>query len=136
MNIDRENNNRYLIFRHENEDDVKIIEFNGDYYSTNDVINGKYYYYQSNSNDINYSLLNNNYTYVLKGGFCIENMPYSSSITIEELVAPIGFMITEPIYHITPNISYSEITFRNFRVNEFDILPKKKFIVPKTCIEA
>lgn len=136
LNINRENNYKYLIYKHENSDVAKVVEFTSDSFSTNDIENGKYYYYQSNDNTIDYSLLNNKYTIVVKGGFVIENMPYSSSLTIEELKAPKGFMITEPIYRISPNIAYSEITFRNFRVNEFDILGKKKFKVPRTCIES
>lgn len=135
LNIDRENDYKYLIYKHETDVNPTIIEFNSN--SLNKKVDkaGKYYYYQSNSNEINISLLNKDYITVMQGGFVIENMPYSSSITVEELQAPKGFIITEPIYHITPVISYSEITFKNYRINSFDILPAKKFKIPKTCID-
>lgn len=135
LNVQRENDNKYLVYRLENEIDAHIVEFIDSYYSTKVNKNGKYYYYQTNSNIIDESLLNNQFIFVTTGGFLIQDLPYSSSLTIEELKAPEGFMITDPIYYISPNISYSEITFHNFRINEFDILAKKKFKVPKTCIE-
>lgn len=134
LNIEREDDNRYLIYKHIDDTEAKVVEFDGDVYMEYVDKPGKYYYYQSNSQLIDYSLLNDNYINVLKGGFSIDNMPYSSSITVEELEAPKGFIITEPIYVITPDIAYSEITFKNYRINSFDIIPAKKFRIPKTCI--
>lgn len=134
LNIERENNYQYLIYKHIDEDNVNIVEFDDDIYMKYVDKPGKYYYYQSNSNIVDYNLLNNDYINVLKGGFSIDNMPYSSSIVIEELMAPKGFIITEPIYKISPDITYSEITFKNYRINSFDIIPAKKFRIPKTCV--
>ena len=135
LNIDRENNYKYLIYKHANDTNPTIKEFEDDTYIENVSKQGKYYYYQSDSNIVNNDLLNDKYVEVLKGGFIIENMPYSSSITVEELQAPKGFIITEPIYHITPDIKYSDITFKNYRINYLDIIPKKRFKFPKTCID-
>lgn len=135
LNIDRKNDYKYLIFKHESDNIPYIREFDSDTFMEKVDKPGKYYYYMSDSNIVNDSLLNDEYINVLKGGFVIDNMPYSSSITVEELQAPKGFIITEPVYHITPDISYSEITFKNYRVNSFDIIPAKKFRIPKTCID-
>lgn len=132
--IARRNSYDYLIYKHENEDEAKIIAFEDEIFADNYAKEGKYYYYQSNEPIINNDLLYGNYTTVIKGGFSIENLPYSSSITVEELQAPEGYMITEPKYVIDPNIPYSDITFKNHRVNYLDILPAKKFKIPKTCV--
>lgn len=134
LSINRENNNKYLIYKHENSNNPIVIEFAGEEYVKSGLESGRYYYYQSDSSIVNNSLLNNDYQIVVNGGLEIEDLPYSSSLTIEELQAPKGFVITEPIYHISPDIAYSQITFKNYRVNFMDIIPKK-FIIPKTCID-
>lgn len=132
--ITRENSSKYLIYRHEFDSDASVVGFESNEYIKSGLKTGKYYYYQSNSSIVNNSLLNDNYQIVVNGGLEIENLPYSSSLTIEELVAPKGYIITEPVYHISPDIPYSEITFKNYRVNYLDIIPSK-FKIPKTCID-
>lgn len=132
--INKENNNKYLIYKYENDDQIKVVEFQSDKYENTNVKAGRYYYYQSDSPEIDKTKLKDKYVLVVSGGYKIDNLPYSSSLTIEELQAPEGFIITEPIYHVSPDIKYSEITFKNYRVNYMDIIPKKKFKFPKTCI--
>lgn len=131
--IERENNAKYLIYKHETEDVINIYEFNNSHFELDNAKEGKYYYYQSDSTIVNDSLLYENEINVIKGGFNINNLPYSSSLTVEELQAPKGYIITEPVYYISPDIPYSDITFKNYRVNTIDIIPNK-FIIPKTCI--
>ena len=135
LSIERQNNYKYLVYKHENDQEATIVEFNSDYFTKSGIKPGKYYYYQTNDEIINNSLLNDEYQIVVSGGLEIEDLPYSSSLTIEEIEAPKGFIITEPSYHISPDISYSQITFKNYRVNFMDIVPAKKFRIPKTCID-
>lgn len=132
--INRENNNKYLVYKYENDSNVNIIEFIDKNYTKDGLKPGKYFYYQTNNQIIDEELLNDKYALVVDGGFTIDDIPYSSELTIEELIAPKGYVITDPIYKVSADIPYSEITFKNYRVNFLDIVVKKKFKIPKTCI--
>lgn len=134
LNIKRINDNKYLIYKHQNDKKCQIVEFDGDHFCLDKAAEGNYYYYQANSDVVDDSLLSNSIN-VIKGGFMIENLPYDSSLTVEELEAPNGYMIGEATYSVEPNIEYSKIVFTNYRINEFIILPKTKYRVPKTCID-
>ena len=134
MQIGRVNGYKYLFYKKDGDTNVERIEFNDEIYENSTISPGKYYYYQSNDEIVNASLLNSNYVYVINGGFDISDIPYFADILIEELEAPKGYAITEAKYKLNPNISYSDITFKNYRVNYLDIIPGKKFIIPKTCI--
>lgn len=131
--INRKDASKHLIYKHESDTNAIVVEPGSSIFEDKTPKEGKYYYYESDSPIVNDSLLNYDFVNVVKGGFVIDDLPYSSSLTIEELVAPKGFIITEPVYHISPDISYSEIVFKNYRVNTVDIIPKK-FKFPKTCI--
>lgn len=134
LNIQRYDDNKYLIYKHIDDEECKIIEFKDDYYCLENAKIGDYLYYQSNSDVIDDSKLINN-TKVIKGGFIIDDLPYSSTFNVEEIVAPSGYMITEASYQINADLNYSELTYTNYRVNEFNILPKKVHKIPKTCID-
>lgn len=133
LNIKREDDNRYVIYKHENSDQVYIDEFKNDYFIKDNVAYGTYLYYQSNDNLIDYTKFNNK-TYVIEGTYIIEDIPYNSKLTIKELEAPKGYFIEDDTYELNADISYSEITFKNYRVNQFDIIPQNKRRIPKTCI--
>lgn len=132
--IDQKDNNLFLIYKYENDDNVYVEKFEDSSFIKSDAKPGKYYYYQSNDSNVDIDRLKENCQSVVDGGFVIENLPYSSLLTIEELKAPKGYVIDEPIYRIEPDISYSEITFKNYRINSMDIIPGKKFPIPKTCV--
>ena len=132
--IERENDAKYVIYKYENDENVVTEEFNSDTFVKSNVKEGKYYYYLSNDRIVNNSLLYDKYKEVKKGEFIIENIPYSSRIIVEELEAPEGYDIGNPIFYIEPDLDYSDIVFNNYRINYLDIVPGKKFKVPKTCI--
>lgn len=132
LSIDRINNNKYLFIKHDHK--IEKYDFVSDKFVLNNADAGKYYYYQSNNEIFDENELKECYE-VVEGGFIIDDLPYSSKLIIEELEAPKGYMITEAKYEIYPDINYSEITFSNYRVNEFEILPAKKRKLPKTCVE-
>ena len=96
--------------------------------------NGKYYYYQSDNDAIDENLLNDRYIKVIEGGYEINDLPYNSMLRLEELEAPKGYYIEEAVFYLNADIPYSEITFKNDRVNSFEILPARKMRIPKTCI--
>ncbi len=134
LNIKREDNKKYLIYKYQDDNDVKIVEFVDDYYLIDDNRTGVYYYYQSDIDAIDESLLTNKIS-LIKGGFIIEDLPYMSTLILQEIQAPLGYEIDKTIYNLNSDIPYSEIVFTNYRVNEFIILPKQKYISPQTCVE-
>jgi len=131
----RKNNYKYLIYRKDGDVNANVVEFKDNFISINTMKEGKYYYYQSNSNEVDESKLTNKYVELVKGGFNIYDLPYSSTLRIEEIKAPNGFIITDPVQYVNPDIRYSEITFKNYRVNYSDIIPGKRMRIPKTCID-
>ena len=133
LNIIRENNSKYLFYRYENSEEVIRKEFDSDTYIEDNVPYGKYYYYQSDNPTVESDKLNN-VAIVKEGSFFVENMPYSSRLKLEEIEAPKGYFIEEAEFELSPDITYSEITFRNNRVNSFLILPETRRKIPKTCI--
>jgi len=133
LNIFREDNCKYLIYRHENSDDCHIVELNADQYIEDDVPYGIYHYYLSNDFNIDPSKFNRTVK-VEQGSFIIENLPYSAVLKLEELEAPKGYFIDEAKFELSPSIAYGEITFTNSRVNSFDIIPNNRRKIPKTCI--
>ena len=133
LNIFREDNYKYLIYRYENTDDYHVMEFTGEQYIEQGVPYGKYYYYLSNNKEIDPSKIDKE-TSVSEGSFIIENIPYSSLLKLVELEAPKGYFIDEASFELKADIAYSDITFTNSRVNSFDIIPNNQRKIPKTCI--
>ncbi|MBR5341827.1 MAG: hypothetical protein IK151_07905, partial [Erysipelotrichaceae bacterium] len=133
LNLRNKHNRKYVLYRHENNENINVEETNGEYFIKKNMIPGKYYYCFSDDTEIDKSLLNKTVN-VIDGGYEIEDLPYSSTLTIEELEAPKGYYIEEPTYELDPDISYSEIVFKNYRVNSFEIVPNNKRKIPKTCI--
>ena len=133
LNISNEEGYSYLFYRHENDQEIKVKELSSDHYIEDDVAYGKYYYCLSNDSTIDESKLVNEIT-VKEGSFIIEDLPYSSGLYLEELEAPRGYFIDEAEFEVDPDISYSDITFRNSRINSFDIIPNYPRRIPKTCI--
>ena len=133
LNIFREDNYKYLIYRYENTDDYHVMEFTGEQYIEQGVPYGKYYYYLSNDKEIDPSKIDKE-TSVSEGSFIIENIPYSSLLKLVELEAPKGYFIDEASFELKADIAYSDITFTNSRVNSFDIIPNNQRKIPKTCI--
>lgn len=134
LNIKREGNKEYLIYKKENTNDIKVDRYESDTYINSNVTPGKYYYYQSDNDEIDENLLNDRYIKVIEGGYEINDLPYNSMLRLEELEAPKGYYIEEAVFYLNADIPYSEITFKNDRVNSFEILPARKMRIPKTCI--
>ena len=133
LNIFKEGEYRYLIYRLEGTDDPHIVEFTSDTYIEENVPYGNYEYYLSNENSVEPTRFNK-VAVVKEGSFIIENIPYSSNLKLEELEAPKGYYIDEAVFEIDADIPYSDITFTNSRVNSFDIIPRNVRKIPKTCI--
>lgn len=133
--FNNQNDRKYLVYKHENEDCGHIQEFKDENIVIKNPKIGKYYYYETDINEIDYNLLKNKYVEVIEGGFNIYNLPYSSSVIIQEIKAPTGYVIDNSIIELKPNIKYSEIYFKNYRVNYLDIIPSKRLRIPKTCVD-
>ena len=133
LNIKRKHGHRYLFYRYEHSDDINLVEFDDDYFIKENIPYGRYYYYQSNDADIDKTKFNR-YVDVYEGSYTFKDLPYSSSLSIEEIEAPKGYIITEAKYDLDPDLAYSQIVFRNSRVNQFEIIPANKRKIPKTCI--
>ena len=86
MQIERENGYKYLFYKKDGDTNVERIEFNDEIYKNSTISPGKYYYYQSNDEIVNASLLNSNYVYVVNGGFDISDIPYFADIMIEVII--------------------------------------------------
>ena len=135
IRINRENNNKYLIYKNISNNYIDIVEFTDDFIILNNLKNGQYLYYQSNNNNIIDDLFIHELN-VINGGFIIDDIPYNSSITVQEIIAPKGYTIDNNIYNINPDLKYNDITLTNYRVNEITIIPPEiDFIIPKTCID-
>lgn len=134
LNIQRDEEGAYVVYRHENEEIIRVGKFEDDFYIRKDAVPGKYYYCITNDPNINSSSLLKRETEVTEGSFQITDMPYFSDIEVTELEAPKGYFIEEASFRIEPDIDYSEIVFRNFRMNRAEIIPEKKHSIPKTCV--
>lgn len=132
--IRQKDDKKYVLYRHEKDENIYIGEFKDDYFIRTDMIPGIYYYLITDDININDRSLLKDEIKVIHGGFEIEDMPYGSLIDVEELEAPKGYFIDEPAYEIVPDLDYSEIIFKNFRVNSFIMIPEQKRKIPKTCI--
>lgn len=132
--IQQKNDKQYVLYRHENDENIYVGEFSDGYFIKDKMIPGKYFYLQTDEVNINDSSLLNKEITVIDGGFEIKDIPYASKITVEELEAPKGYYIEEAVFEITADLDYSQIIYRNYRVNTFDMMPGNKFKVPKTCI--
>lgn len=130
LNISNPDNYKYLHYSYLN--NKYTTDINNNDYIQNNMEPGIYYFYLSDDEVFDDSLIDN-YTYVVDGGYSIDNIPYSSLITVEELEAPKGYYINDPKYTIMADIAYSEITFKNYRVNDSIIIPSVRKPV-KTCI--
>ncbi|MBQ1567464.1 MAG: hypothetical protein IIZ80_06205 [Erysipelotrichaceae bacterium] len=133
LNIFKEDEYRYLIYRYEDTNDYHVREFTADQYIEEGVPYGKYYYYLSNDTQIDPSRIDRETT-VAEGSFLIEDLPYSAGLKLEELEAPKGYFIDEASFELNADIGYCDITFTNSRVNTFDIIPGNQRKIPKTCI--
>ena len=131
MYVVNNHDKKYFIYKDLNGNN-QINEVNGKDYSNDYIRPGKYLYYFSDDNVIDEGQFLKSID-VIKGGFNIKDLPYSSSLRIEELKPPQGYIITEPVYYVEPDIKYSEITFENYRINTLDILPPI-YVPPKTCV--
>ena len=132
--IRQNDDKRYVLYRREKDENIYIGEFKDGYFIKTDMIPGTYYYLVTDDININDRSLLKEEIKVILGGFEIEDMPYESLIEAEELEAPKGYFIDEPVYEIVPDLDYSEIIFRNYRVNSFIMIPEQKRKIPKTCI--
>ena len=134
LNIQKDEEGSYVLYRHENEETIHTGKFDGDTYIRKDVRPGKYFYCITDDPNMNSSLLLNNETEVTDGSFRICDIPYFSELEITELEAPKGYFIEEASYKINADLDYSQITFRNYRTNRSEIIPGKLHKIPKTCI--
>ena len=134
LNIQKDEGGSFVLYRHENEDTIHVGKFENDVYIRENAEIGKYDYCITDNPNINDSSLLNRETEVTDGSFRICDIPYFSEITVTELEAPKGYFIEEASFKINPDISYSQITFNNFRMNKAVIIPEKTHKIPKTCI--
>ena len=134
LNIRQKNDKKYVLYRHEKDGNIYVGEFTDGYFIKEDAIPGKYYYCLSDDTTVNDSSLLNRETEVILGAFEIDDLPYDSSLHLTELKAPKGYYIEEAEFTIDPDLDYSLITFKNYRVNEFEIVQGRKRKIPKTCI--
>ena len=131
LNILQDEEGGYVYYRHENEENISIGTFKNGSFVLRNARPGRYFY--SISEDENSRSLNR-MTYVSQGSIFIQGIPYDSKIDVKELEAPKGYFIEEAEYQIAADLDYDEITYKNYRVNEFIILANKKHKIPKTCI--
>ena len=131
LNILQDEEGGYVYYRHENEENISIGTFKNGSFVLRNARPGRYFY--SISEDENSRSLNRT-TYVSQGSIFIQGIPYDSKIDVKELEAPKGYFIEEAEYQIAADLDYDEITYKNYRVNEFIILANKKHKIPKTCI--
>ena len=134
LNIHKDKEGSYIMYRHENEENIHISMFEGNEFIKENIRPGKYYYCITDETNINNSSLLNRETEVSEGSFTIFDIPYFSQIDITELEAPKGYFIEEASYSINADLDYSQIVFRNFRMNRSEIIPGKKHKFPKTCV--
>ncbi|MCR4634069.1 MAG: hypothetical protein K5648_08100 [Erysipelotrichaceae bacterium] len=133
LNIFNDEDQQHVFYRHENEENIYVGEFENGSFILKNARPGKYYYRITDRQEADSKSLNRE-TYVSEGAICIKDIPYDAKITVTELQAPNGYYIEEPTYEIDADLDYGEITFKNFRVNRFDIYGRKKHKIPKTCI--
>ncbi len=134
LNFIQTKDRKYVIYRYEHFDDVKVAEFKDPYLIIENVPYGRYYYYLSNDQDIDLNKLKNKYIDVSEGAYMIANLPYNASVRIRELKAPNGYHIDSETYTLIPDIGYDQITYTNSRVNTAEIIPENRRKIPKTCI--
>jgi hypothetical protein len=134
LNFIQTKDRKYVIYRYEHSDDVKVAEFKDPYLIIENVPYGRYYYYLSNDQDIDLNKLKNKYVDVSEGAYMIANLPYNASVRIRELKAPNGYHIDSETYTLIPDIGYDQITYTNSRVNTAEIIPENRRKIPKTCI--
>ena len=133
LNIFNDEDQERVFYRHENEENIYVGEFENGSFILRNARPGKYYYRITDRQQADSPSLNRE-TYVSEGAICIKGIPYDAKITVTELQAPNGYYIEEPSYEIDADLTYGEITFRNYRVNRFDIYGNRKHKIPKTCI--
>ena len=133
LNIFKDEEGAYVLYRHESDENVYIGEFKGNSFIKENMRPGRYYYCISDDTNINNCSLYKS-TEVSTGSFRIEDLPYDAKVTVRELKAPKGYFIDENEYELHADIDYSSLTFKNYRVNQFDIFANKRHKIPKTCI--
>ena len=133
LNIFKDEEGAYVLYRHESDENVYIGEFKGNSFIKENMRPGRYYYCIGDDTNINNCSLYRS-TEVSSGSFRIEDLPYDAKVTVRELKAPKGYFIDENEYELHANIDYSSLTFKNYRVNQFDIFANKRHKIPKTCI--
>ncbi len=124
----------YVLYRHEKDQNIYVGDFKDGYFIKEDAIPGTYLYGYCDDYNMNDSSLLVKSINVVNGGFEIGDMPYDAKIKITELEAPKGYHIDEADFTIIPSLDYSDIVFRNYRVNSFLIMPENRHVIPKTCI--
>ena len=132
--IKQKDDKPYVLYRYEKDKNIYVGEFKDGYFIKEDAIPGTYIYGYCDDNNMNDSSLLVKQTNVINGGFEIEEMPYDANIKVTELEAPKGYHIDEADFTIVPSLDYSDIIFRNYRVNSFLIMPENRHAIPKTCI--
>ncbi len=134
LNIANPERKRYIHFRYDEDDLIHTYEIEDEFILEN-VEPGLYHYCLNDESSAYEDDLNRRIN-VIDGGYEIKGIPYFTMIQIEEIKAPKGYHIENGIYQIHADMEYNEIVFKNYRVNEAIIIPKKdEFIIPKTCID-
>ncbi len=131
LNIFQYKQGDQVCYRHESEENISIGTLKNGSFILKNARPGKYFY--CISDDVNGCSLNKT-TYVSQGSIYVKGIPYDSKIDVKELEAPKGYYIEEAEYEIAADLDYDQITYKNYRVNEFLILASKKHAIPKTCI--
>ncbi|MBQ6493866.1 MAG: hypothetical protein IJI92_08415 [Erysipelotrichaceae bacterium] len=134
FNVRRKNGRKYIYITPENSKNTERYEMESDFFIKRDLKPGRYYYYQSDDAECNNDKIYRHYVDVIEGGFILEDLPYDSVVSLEEIEAPEGYHIDEAEFDVRPDISYSELIFRCSRVNSFEIIPANRRKIPKTCI--
>ncbi len=134
LNIRQEEGKEYVLYRHEEERNIKIGEFEDGYFIERNVRPGTYLYRFCDESEINNGSLLDKKCQVIPGGFQISKIRYDSGIEVTELEAPKGYFIEEAQFTIDPDLDYALLVFKNFRVNSYQIIPGSKRKIPKTCI--
>ena len=134
LNIRKDEEGQFVLYRHENDENIYVGEFRNGIFILENARPGTYYYRITDNTNVNDSSLLNRKAYVSNGAYLIYDIPYDAKIEVTELEAPKGYHIDEADFSISPDLDYSDLTFKNFRVNSFIIFPENRRKIPKTCI--
>ena len=134
LNIRQDEDGKYVLYRYEKDENIYVGEFKDGQFIKENAIPGTYYYCIKNDTNVNDSSLLKRTAYVSEGAYSIYDIPYDAKIEVTELEAPRGYYIDEADFEISPDLDYSDLTFRNYRINSFIILPENRRKIPKTCI--